>query len=576
MKILSVKINNILSIEQAELHFEESGLVLVEGWNHDLGRANGAGKTAIFNAISFALYDKVPRKITASQILRRGCSKGYAECTIEIGNDAWVVKRSRPKGVVFARNGVVVNLTQEEWEKKMRLSYAQFLVSVYCAQRGDNRFLELNDADKKNFLLQLLDLDQFHELKKASDDSAKHISNDVSDILNKANAARSKIEAYTESLVNVDVINVDIKVLQQEVSAFNSKIKLLQDVKKPDISNYIKLENQLASKERDFSSARAAKTLLHSQYRKLMASQTSFSGSDSCRTCGSTLDLTDAKAHHAEEQKAITYQLSELKEQIDAYDATLSKENEVATLQQKLFDKKKKESAEYDSAQEFAAELRLAVSKKSNLIENCVLKLTNNSDLLSKVNSLTIVLSKLDELYSKKVKDLEFYKILSAIYSPTGAQAYILDSIIDSFNEVVVNYINLVWPTASYTLNSYKETAKGDVTAKFSECLMIDEVEVSVGSLSGGELRAISLCVDFAIMDVMQNNFGIKINPTILDEPFDGLDVIGKEIVISLLEKIARDRQIFVVDHSSETKAMFSKVITVELKNKISTVKVDF
>lgn len=572
MKILSIKISNILSIEEAELSFEDSGLVLVEGWNHDLGRANGAGKTAIFNAISFALYDKVPRKITASEILRRGATRGFSECKVQLADDVWVVKRTRPKGVLFFKNNEQVNLTQEEWEGKIRLSYFQFLISVYCAQRGDNRFLELNDADKKNFLLQLLDLDQFSELKQAADAEAKNLSNEINALLSQIAAGRSKIEAYTESLVDVDVIKSNLKVLQNNITSYENKIRELQEVKKPDLSNYIKLENQLASKVQEFAVAKSTKTLLHGQYRKLLASQKEFDGEDSCRLCGSVLDLTEAKTHHEQEQNLIQKELKQLKIQIDAQDAILSKEGEIASLRQKIQDKKRKETQDFDSAQSSLSELKIALQKSQSSVENYVLKLSQNQDLLSKINSLSEVNSKLETIHAKKVKDLEFYKVLSAAYAPTGAPAYILDSIVDSFNEAVKNYISLVWPTASYTLNTFKENSKGDVTAKFSECLMINGKEVSVGSLSGGEARAISLCVDFAIMDVMQNNFGIKINPTILDEPFDGLDGVGKEIVIELLEKIARDRQIFVVDHSSEAKAMFAKVISVELKNEVSRV----
>ena len=47
MRILSLEVSNILSIESASLSFEDNGLILVEGWNYDTGRANGAGKTAI-------------------------------------------------------------------------------------------------------------------------------------------------------------------------------------------------------------------------------------------------------------------------------------------------------------------------------------------------------------------------------------------------------------------------------------------------------------------------------------------------------------------------------------------------
>ena len=124
----------------------------------------------------------------------------------------------------------------------------------------------------------------------------------------------------------------------------------------------------------------------------------------------------------------------------------------------------------------------------------------------------------------------------------------------------------------SYQLNSFKETAKGDIVAKFSETLIKSSEAVSVGSLSGGEEKGLSLCVDFALLEVLETQFGMSLNPIILDEPFDGLDAAGREIVIDLLVQLAKNRQIFVVDHSSITQSSFEKVIRVELHNNISNI----
>lgn len=575
MKILSVKINNILSIEQAEIHFGESGLILIDGWNHDLERANGAGKTAIFDAISFALYDKVPRKITASEILRRGTSKGFVECTVQLKDEIWLIKRTRPKGCSFTRNDQEENLTQVEWEKKIRLSYDQFLISVYCAQKSNSRFLSLNDSDKKNFLLQLLDLDKFFDLKKIADEESKSLSLSILQIENEMASIRSKIEAYKESLVDQDKTSHEIKILQDKIDNINRQITEISSIKKPDLSSYKIVESKLLSKQKDFIVARSAKTLFHDQYKKLLISKKNFNGKASCEVCGSQLDILQAKTHHELEQLKIDEQLNELKAKIDEQDSILSNEQDILALIDRLEKKKANDRQDYDRAQSNLIELKTLLSKNSILLENHAVKLFNNDNLLNKISNLNAARAKLELSHSKKVKDLELYRVLSAIYSPTGAQAYILDSIIDSFNEIVQNYINLVWPNAVYSLNSYRENSKGNIVAKFSENLTINGGEISIGSLSGGEVRAISLCVDFALMDVLQNNFGIKINPTILDEPFDGLDIAGKEIVIKLLEKIARDRQILVVDHSSELRSSFERVFTVHKRNDISTVEMD-
>lgn len=573
MKIKSVKIKNILSIEEAELTFDESGLTLVEGWNHDSNRSNGAGKTAIFNAISFALYDKLPRKITASEIVRRGASKGEVECVVEVGGSTWTAIRSRPKGVLFKRDEEQVDITQEEWEKIIKLTYEQFLISMYCSQNTSNRFLMLNDSDKKTFLLQLLDLDRFKDLKKSSDEIVKSLNAELNDVVLKMSTAESKIEAYKESLIDVDELTTQNEQLRQKVAAVLTNIKELELVKKPDLSYYVKADSQIAEKDKAIAAAKATRSMLHTQYRKLNASITEFDMASTCEACGAKVDVSTAKTQHAKHMDSIVTEIASVKDQIDAQDEIIGYENDLKNLKTKLNEKKSKELEEYNFAQNAISEYKQFVAKSNNILESNSVKLSKQSDLLKKINDLDAVLYKAAEVKRKIIHDLEFYKTLSAIYSPTGAQAYVLDSVIDSFNEYVSKYIDLVWPSASYSLLSFKETSKGDVVAKFSESLVIDGKEVSIGSLSGGELRALSLCVDFTVMEIIHNNFGIFTNPVILDEPFDGLDMVGKEIVLELLEKLSRDRSIIVIDHGTELKAMFSKIISVEKRNGISSIK---
>jgi DNA repair exonuclease SbcCD ATPase subunit len=572
MKIKHLEIENILSIEKAEVSFEETGLTLVEGWNHDSGRANGAGKTAIFNALSFALFDKVPRKITASEIVRRGSKTGFARVTVEIAGDIYQVTRTRPKGVSFVKNDVKIDISQEEFEKILKISYEQYVVAIYCAQGTSSRFISLNDSDKKTFLLKLLDLDRFQELKKAADDQSKLISAELNELNIKIKTATSKIEAYEESLVDEQELLAIQDQLNADISSLTAQIAKFDAVEKPDMSNYSKLESQLVAKDREIVAAKATRSMLHNQYRRLAAEKSEFNKSSTCSECGSTLDVSDAKVHHEAHQARIAEQLLALKMQIDEQDAIISKENELDNFKNKLQEKRTKELAEYSSAQDMASSIRLLLNKKKNQLENNSVKLENNSEFISKINALAAIRSACQVKNDQKIKELDFYKVLAAVYSPTGAPAYVLDSVIDSFNDAIEKYIELIWPTASYTLNSYKETSKGDVVAKFSESLVMSGKDVSIGSLSGGELRALSLCVDFVLIEILQKNFGISINPVILDEPFDGLDSTGKEIVIDLLEKLSRDRSIIVIDHGSEAKAMFSKTIMVEKRNEISTI----
>ena len=132
-----------------------------------------------------------------------------------------------------------------------------------------------------------------------------------------------------------------------------------------------------------------------------------------------------------------------------------------------------------------------------------------------------------------------------------------------------------MWDFASYELIPYKEKEDGELSTKFSEKFTINGKEVSVGSLSGGEYRALSLCVDIALIEVLELRNGISISPVVLDEPFDGLDADGRELVVDMLKTMSNSKQIIVIDHMAELKSMFSKTLTVEKRNGISAITID-
>lgn len=572
MNITSVKINNILSIENAVVNFSDSGLMLVSGWNHDSGRANGAGKTAIFNAITFALYDKLPRKITATEILRRGAKIGSAEVSVNVGDSIYIVRRSRPKDVAFFKDGVKVNMTQEEWEHTLGLSYAQYLIAVYCSQGSSSRFLSINDSEKKQFILELLNLETFSSCKTIVDSKLKDLHAKLSSIESSVSSTLAKIDAYTESLVDEKEISQEIENNNKLAAQLNADIILAQKVQQPDLTKYDSVENNISTKRLEFFKAKTTRDMLHTQYKRLSSKIKPFDSQSSCSVCGSKLDNSTAKHTHENEIKKITEELNSIKADIDACDVLLDKEHQVNDLANKLKDKKKEESKEYIDAVNRIRELesKLQVNQLNN--KNLVVKLQNNSVLLNKIKDLRGSLAKLDVVRSGINSEIQLYNTVSAMYSTTGAQAYVLDSVVESFNQCITGFINLLWSNVSYQLKSYKENVRGDVTAKFSEQLIMDGKEVSIGSLSGGEFRALSLCVDFALIQVMEKQFGISVNPIILDEPFDGLDDAGRELIIELLNDVGSNKQIVVVDHASEVAASFNNVLRVEKRNGTSTV----
>jgi exonuclease SbcC len=586
MKLIKVDINNILSIENAEVIFGDTGLVLVEGHDYDTGRANGAGKSAIFNAISFALYDRIPRRITKSEIVRKGAKDGSCCVTLGVDDRVFKVKRSRPTLVEFFIDDVKVDMTQEEFESKIGLNYDQFVLTMYNPQDSNERFLTLNDSDKKNFLLKIMNLNKFNSAKDTVSEKIKDLSQQRLMILSKIETYKSNIKIYKESLIDPTVVQLSIDQINRDIAAYNKAIKELEKVLEPDLSKYAETESKIQQKIISFATANANRSDELKKYRTLEANLKPFDPRKpdaSCPVCrvelniqGKTLakvdDIEALKLQHNAHQEEIKSEMLIVKQNIDKYDTILSKQDEVNALVNKIKNKKQEEYRDYRDAQSSIFEYKNSISIKNSQLGALNSQLDKNNDIKDKIQEIVNNTKNLNDKLEGVDLELSILGAVDSIFDSTGAPAYIIDCIIDLINEAASSNICDIWSNASYTIKTYKENKDKTVKAKISESLVIDGSERSIGSLSGGEFRALSLLLDFAIIDVLGSQYNVNINPIILDEPFDGLDNLGRELIIDLLSKISQTRQIWVVDHASEAKSLFNQVVKVEKRNGISNI----
>jgi DNA repair exonuclease SbcCD ATPase subunit len=110
-----------------------------------------------------------------------------------------------------------------------------------------------------------------------------------------------------------------------------------------------------------------------------------------------------------------------------------------------------------------------------------------------------------------------------------------------------------------------KENKDGTIKEEITPYINLEgDVNVPVATLCGGERAAIDLAVDLAVNDLIECRRGGGFDWIVLDEPFNGLDTIGKEACLELLSGEEINRRIIVVDHGSELKEMVSDKILVE------------
>ncbi|WP_297478281.1 AAA family ATPase [Ferrovum sp.] len=154
MKIKELRVENFLTIDHARLELDDRGLLLIQGVNEDDSStiSNGAGKSSIVDAISWALYGITARGITGDAVVNGVVKK---DCKVLVilsdGEDVeYHVTRYRKDSKEKNRIEVIeVNKmaetetdlskgtdkgTQELIGKVIGSSYEVFTASVYCGQ----------------------------------------------------------------------------------------------------------------------------------------------------------------------------------------------------------------------------------------------------------------------------------------------------------------------------------------------------------------------------------------------------------------------------------------------------------
>jgi len=117
--------------------------------------------------------------------------------------------------------------------------------------------------------------------------------------------------------------------------------------------------------------------------------------------------------------------------------------------------------------------------------------------------------------------------------------------------------------TASIYFEPFKEV-KGKIKEEITVVLSMDgDVGIPLKSLSGGERSAADLAVDLAVADFIEEHSGMGADYLVLDEPCAGMDTVCKQEYIEMLKTMSTNKQIFIVEHSSEIKEMVDDTILV-------------
>jgi DNA repair exonuclease SbcCD ATPase subunit len=529
MKIKVITARNFYSFKELELDFSDySGIVRILGDNKDSGSSNGAGKSTIFEVVTWGIYGTTIRKSTEESLVNAQVGK---DCSVSVeiekeGIGTLTITRSkRPTSLILEVNGEVVNKenaseTQKYIEELLETDYKSFLASVVFGQHSAFTFLDSSPEDKRKIIKNCFNLD---------------------DLFSKRMAVKQLKSSYTGEL---KVISTLLKNLESEKERLEQELpgdeyKLID---LPSLESILESEKIISDNERKIRELQRINKKDRDRLRRVSDSikEGEFEEEKECPVCKSSF----VKCQTA-------YDVSKFKEESRSLNTSIEdRDNEINSL--KIINN---ELIPEISSSEWAK-----YNKKNKQIENSQ----------SSIHRLSQVNSQIEE-YTLKSKDLEslveVMKFWEVAFSEKGLIRYIVRNILDYFNLKCNEYVSIL------TNNQFSI----EFSDELSETIKNNGILTKYISLSGGEKRKVNLAIMLALQDMSSKVSRTNCNLLFFDEVCDNIDDSGIHAVNNLLNTLNSqypEKKVLVITHNSLLQDLLgeSQSITVRKRKGISKV----
>lgn len=561
------------------------GLYFMRGQNLSQPRlgGNGAGKSTVWDALTWVLYGKTARGLGAGNVCNWSVSKGTEVEFDYLGNDGQRHTLRRTWGPI------TLKLDGEDQNALMAaqtagLDYEPFLQCILMAQ-AQPMFLDLKPDAKASLFAEVLALDAWLErAKRASAEAGtidlmvRQLERDLARLQGQQSVlqdshSREAFDAWEiqrgKRLQEITVtyerlcdrseqITAGLVELQRVEGAAHDTWRGADMAARAAHTAAGKLEQRIATVTGQISSA---------EDEVLRLDQAGRAWTDTCSACGQKLTTASREAHKRQHRQGLQdagNRLDDLRRNVREAREDLAKtEKVVATAEQQL--ELARVTADAASAELHKAQRELAdaehqldrLEQQSEDVEQEVnphaaavhlaeqASQTLRDDLYRVEGELQVARERYDllALWSKGFKELRLKEI---------------DLTLVQFEIEVNNALNaLGLPDWMLAFAVDKESAKGKVSRGFNVSVYSPDQQRPVPweAYSGGEGQRLRVAGNMGLGDLIRDRSGCGLDLEVWDEPTNWMSPQGVEDLLQGLATRAREkrRQVWIVDHRSFT-----------------------
>lgn len=266
MEPLRLIVKDFYAIANGDIDFTKFSSALVLGYyENNVLMSNGAGKSSIFEAISWVIFNET-RQTKVDDVIRWNSNEAQVEFEFAFGRSIYKITRRRSR---IAKESSVSLFTKEgdkwindsgstnsETNKKilslLKIDAKIFLNSVYFKQHDISLFANSTPSDRKEIIKSIMKLERWDEYQKQAKNRLRGIKDEIEKQLR---IIHDNANLTVNTVVNEDSIeetNIEIEELSLKQKQTQQHLQSLFELKRErDINNLIKLHTEATQKVSD-------------------------------------------------------------------------------------------------------------------------------------------------------------------------------------------------------------------------------------------------------------------------------------------------------------------------------------
>jgi len=552
----NIKWKNFLSTGNnwSEINFLKHNTNLIVG-------TNGAGKSTMLDALTFALFNKPFRKINKGQLINTVNEK---DCIVEIefnvNNREYLVRRGiKPNIFDIEVDGNSLHKQADDRTNQkiledtiLKVNYKSFTQIVILGSSTFVPFMQLSGSNRRDVIEDLLDIRIFSAMNslikekiRTQKDKIKSLDLKKDNLKDKMSMQNNFIkELEDQGNNNIENNKKKIKVLNIENDTHIEHNQLLES----NIEDVLKEQEEVTGASEKLVKLNNLKGKITQKVSTITKEHKFFTENTVCPTCTQDIEEEFRVNRIADVQDKAKELQSGYKELEEAIQKEKDREHQFTKLSKeitKLNHGISQNNTRISLNQRQVRDLEDEVQRITEQFKN---RNTEHEKLAEFKENLQQTIEDLSE----KKEDINHYDFAYSLLRDDGVKTKIIKKYLPFINQQVNRYLQLMDFYINFTLDGeFNETVKSPIHEDFS-----------YSSFSEGEKMRIDLALLFTWREVARVKNSVNTNLLIMDEVFDSsLDGFGTEEFLKIIRYIIKGANIFVISHKTDLNDKFDNII---------------